>query len=348
MSELIVLPPLTHIWYANPLAKPLNNETKTIVLSRNNKDNESMSLMQALQYYPKAALALHPIDAPLYNITLPPLPANRRETALRVKLEDHVLNDIYQLQLAIKPLGNNQFSVATVAKSTIVQITNFFKGVQQAERIIVPLTVYLTHKGEYILNHWLIWKDDSGSGAMPIESNSTADLLTGSILNQRETIAFTDTTPQESYWNRWRTAIILTALCILVLLINLGLSWHNGLKQLQTIDAEITRLFKTALPNTPLSDQPIKQLEQALGINLPSNTTNKKTDPNAPLTITQVLSQLPNNWPSGAVTGFSWKETHLTVTLNLAVLKNIGIDETQINALSEQFANQSITFVMDK
>jgi type II secretory pathway component PulL len=338
MSQLIVLPPLTSHWHADPLAKPLQLETLVMVVCHRATAIITMAFEHALRQYPKAYLALHPVDAPLYAVKLPPLPANRRETAVRAKLEDSVLNDIHQLQLAIKPLGNHQFSVATAAKSTLSHVASCLKGYQQRERVIVPLTAYLSNIGEYTMGDWLLWHDATGAGALPLEPNTAVPALTPQSLSRHEKIAFTSTQPSASVWQRWRVTFILMALCGLVALINLGLTWRHAIKQMQQIDAEITRLFKATLPNTPLSGQPVVQLEQALGIN--ANPTASE-----PLTFIQAVSALPTDWPSGAVTALSWQTPRLTVTLNSEVMNNFGIDETQQTALSDSFAAKNITFI---
>ncbi len=343
MSELIVLPPLTSHWHTDPLAKILHSSTDVLILGA--KANTRMGFSQALQQYPKARLALHPIDAPLYSVTLPPLPANRRDIALRAKLEDTVLIDIYQLQLAIKPLGKHRFSVATVAKLTLANIAAYFKDVQQVERITVPLTAYLLDFGEYVLEDWLLWYDDTGAGAAPTPANTTVPILTAYMLRRNETLAFTSTRHQGSRWQYWRVAIILISLCCLVLLVNLGLTRRNGLVYTQHIEAEIARLFKEALPNTPLSSQPVAQLEQALG--LQNNTKDLLINNDTPLTLLQALSYLPSDWPSKAVTQLSWQGSRLSVTLNMTILKSSGVDEVQINSLSERLADKSINFILE-
>ncbi|MEY3996474.1 MAG: GspL periplasmic domain [Pseudomonadota bacterium] len=344
MSELIILPPLTNRWYTDPLAKLLQPNTDVLVLCAN--ANIHIAFSQALQQYPKANLALHPIDAPLYTITLPPLPANRRDTALRAKLEDTVLIDIYQLQLAIKPLGKHQFSVATAAKSTLANIATYFKDAQQPERVIVPLTACLLNFGEYILEDFLLWHDETGAGVTPTQTDTTAAILTAQMLRRNETIAFTSTRHQGNRWHYWRVTIFLISLCCLVLLINLGLTRRNGLIQTQQIETEIARLFKEALPNTPLSSQPVAQLEQALGL----QTTNSKDvviNSDTPSTLLQAMSYLPSDWPSGAVTKLSWQASRLSITLNLAIMKDSGIDELQINSLSERLADKNINFILE-
>jgi type II secretory pathway component PulL len=282
----------------------------------------------------------------VYTVTLPPLPANRRDTALRAKLEDTVLIDIHQLQLLIKPLGKHRFSVATVAKSTLINIATYFKDAQQVERVIVPLTAYLLNFGEYALEDWLLWHDDTGAGAVPIQTNITAPTLTTQMLRRNETLAFTSTRHQGNHWQRWRIAIILFGLCCLVLLFNLGLTRRNGLIQTQQIEAEIARLFKQALPSTPLSSQPVAQLEQALGLQT-TNIGGAAINSDAPLTLLQAMSYLPSDWPSGAVTQLSWQASRLSVTINKTVMKDIGIDEVQINNLSERLADKNITFILE-
>jgi hypothetical protein len=345
MSELIILPPLTSRWYTDPLAKLLEPNTDVLVLCAN--ANIHIAFSQALQQYPKANLALHPIDAPLYTITLPPLPANRRDTALRAKLEDTVLIDIHQLQLAIKPLGKHRFSVATAAKLTLANIATYFKDAQQPERVIVPLTAYLLNFGEYILEDSLLWHDETGAGVIPTQTDTTAAILTAQLLRRNETIAFTNTRHQgSSRWHYWRVTIFLISLCCLVLLINLGLTRRNGLIQTQQIETEIARLFKEALPNTPLSSQPVAQLEQALGLQT-SNTKGVVISSDTPSTLLQAMSYLPSDWPSGAVTKLSWQASRLSITLNLAIMKDSGIDELQINSLSERLADKNINFILE-
>lgn len=344
MSEFIVLPPLTNRWHTDPLEKALQPNTDVLVLCVN--ANICMAFSQALQQYPKARLALHPIDSPVYTVTLPPLPANRRDTALRAKLEDTVLIDIHHLQLAIKPLGKHQFSVATAAKLTLTNIANYFKETQQVERVTIPLTAYLLNFGEYTLEDWLLWHDETGAGVTPIHTNNTAPILTAQMLRRNETTAFTSTRHQGNHWQRWRIAIVLLGLCCLVLLVNLGLTRRNGLVHTQQIETEIARLFKEALPNTPLSSQPVAQLEQALGLQT-TNISGVAIKGDTPLTLLQVLSYLPSDWPSGAVTHLSWQSSRLSVTINKTVMKDVGIDEVQINNLSERLADKNITFVLE-
>jgi hypothetical protein len=97
----------------------------------------------ALAQFPKAAVALHPVDAPLHVLSLPPLPTSRRDAALRVTLEDAVLGDTSALSLSVLPLGGNRFSVACTATDTLRTLNAALQALGQGSRSVVALAACL-------------------------------------------------------------------------------------------------------------------------------------------------------------------------------------------------------------
>jgi hypothetical protein len=344
MPELIVLSPLAHALHQNPNAPVLNDDTGVTVLVSGLVNTPPLTFFQALQQYPKAEVLFHPIDAPLHIISLPPLPATRREAALRVKLEDLTLEDPSQLTLSIQALGQHHFAVLLVSKTLLAHVQTALNIRNQTHRVLSGLSASLPHNSEHRLNDHVLWRDAKGAGAMPTQTVNTSctPLDTRQLLNAKS-FSFQSHAQPARHWALWRWPLVLLAACALVGLLSIWLNWRQGLAQLHAIQTQTNQIFKAALPNEPLRGDPVKLLNNALGIATNEATSDKDTSNPS---LMKALSYVPAHWPSGAIIGVSWKASRLNLTLNPTVLATVSgapLDDVQKTQLTAPLSAHAIT-----
>jgi type II secretory pathway component PulL len=318
MVSFIVLPPLHQ--------QPLGADTPVTVMHAG--QTLLSPLQTALTQFAKALVALHPVDAPLHAVTLPPLPANRRDAALRVKLEDQLLGDTAQLSLAVTPLAKHRFDVSCVATSLLAAVTAQLSALGHGQRTVVCLASSLPNPSEHRLGDWTLWRDPQGAGAVPTAASSTASPLNASALSAYSA-AFTAAQTKGAAWQRWRWAALLAVLCALVYTV--GTAWHS--RQLLALEQQANRAtaaaFQDALPNTPMVDAVVQLQRAATGNNA----------------LSSALGKLPADWPQGTVTQINWANKRLSVTANPGQLK---LAEAQQKALTDSLAASNITLNWSK
>lgn len=318
MVSFIVLPPL-HL-------ESLTADTVVTVF--HSGQGMISPLSAALAQFPKASIALHPADAPLHLVSLPPLPANRRDAALRVKLEDLLLSDAAQLSLAVKTLAKNSFEVSCVAKPLLAIVLDRLQALGQGNRPIIALASILPADSERVLGEWTLWRDAQGAGAMPAaQGNALAELKATDLSPQ--TAAFTATQAQGATWQRWRWAALLAVLCGLVYVLGLWLHSRNLLAIESQANRSIAASFQEALPNTPMVD-PIIQLQRAA------------TGGNA---LSTALGNIPSDWPQGMVTQLTWANTRLSITASPVPLK---LNDAQQKSFADALAAKNIAVTWSK
>ncbi len=326
MVSLILLPPLSHTALAH----------NTAVLVVQGSAATANTLGVALAKYPKATLALHPVDAPLHTLTLPPLPTHRHDAALRVKLEDAVLLDTAQLTLAVQAAGKHTFHVGSVRTAMLAQLTEVLKSLGHPQRSVVALAAHLPQNSQQTLGDWTLYRDEHGAGAMPTQANETNPEALGSAapaFNPALLIAskatFTATQSSRDLWRRWRWATMVAALCAIVYVAGTWLHWRNLLALEKQAYSSIATSFTQALPNTPMID-PVLQLQRA------------SAGGNA---LTQALANLPADWPQGTVTQLAWANKRLSVTANASALK---LNAAQQLLMAENLATKNIAVTWSK
>jgi type II secretory pathway component PulL len=322
MVSFIVLPPL-HL-------EPPTANTEATVFHVGQTLTSSFSA--ALAQFPKAAVALHPADAPMHTVSLPPLPANRRDAALRVKLEDGLLSDTAQLTLAVNALSKNNFAVSCVATPLLTSVLACLQTLGHANRTVVALASSLPVDSERALNSWTLWRDAQGAGALPATDGSTTEPLTASDLSSHtatHTAIFTAKQTEGDTWLRWRWAVLLAILCGLVYTAGLWLHSRHLLSLEQQANRSIAATFQAALPNTPMVD-PVLQLQRAA------------TGGNA---LSTALGNLPADWPQGMVTQLSWSNKRLSVT---ATPTPLNLNEAQQKTLTDTLAAKNIAVTWSK
>jgi Type II secretion system (T2SS), protein L len=337
--SLILLPPLS----ASTLALGLGRDTEVLVAHGANMSNSSLGL--ALAQHPKANIALHPVDAPLHTIALPPLSANRRDAALRVKLEDAVLVDTAQLTLAVQALGKNAFNVSAVRTTLLAQVSTALEALGHSQRSVVALAAHLPLDSAQSLGAWTLYRDAQGAGAVPHQTvlqahvdGSPANFLADSptefspsrLINfGKNSAPFTATQSNRDVWQRWRWAALLAGLCAAVYIASTWLHWRNVLAVQQQAQRSAQTAFEQAMPNTPVSDM-VKQLKAAA------------TGGNA---LTNTLENIPADWVQGAVTQMIWSNKRLSITVNAALLK---LNPAQQTLMAENLAGKNIAVTWSK
>jgi Type II secretion system (T2SS), protein L len=335
MVSLILLPPLN----ASTLAQGLGRDTAVLIAQGASMSNSDLGL--ALAQHPKANIALHPVDAPLHAITLPPLPSNRRDAAIRVKLEDAVLVDTAQLTLAVQALGKNTFNVSTVHTALLAQVTAALKTLGHGNRSVVALAAHLPLDSAQSLGAWTLYRDAHGAGAVPHQTvlqahlddslaESPSEFSPARLINPGKNSApFTATQSNRDVWRRWRWATLLAGLCAAVYIASTWLHWRNVLAVQQQAQRSAQAAFEQAMPNTPVSDM-VKQLKAAA------------TGGNA---LTSALGNIPGDWAQGAVTQMIWDNKRLSITVNAALLK---LNPAQQTLMAENLAAKNITVTWSK
>ncbi len=333
MVSLILLPPLS--------ASTLELGHDTAVTIALGASLSSGSLGLALAQNPQANIALHPLDAPMQTLVLPPLAVNRRDAALRVKLEDAVLQDTSQLTLAVQDLGQNTFSVSTVHNALLAQARATLKSLGYANRTLVALASHLPLDSEQTLGAWTLYRDTQGAGAMPkqtaLQTSSDGSTFepppefnpTRLINLGKNSGAFVTSQSNHDLWQIWRWALLLAALCAAVYVASTWLHWRNVLALQKQAQRSAQVAFEQAMPNTPVSDM-AKQLRAAtIGGNA----------------LTAALENIPTDWAQGAVTHISWANKRLSITVNAAVLKLSAMQQT---SMAETLATKNIVVTWSK
>ncbi len=318
IASLIALPPLR-------LDSPTANTAVTVFHAG---QMLTSTLGEALAKYPKAVMALHPVDAPMHAVSLPPLPANRRDAALRVKLEDVLLEDTSQLTLAVATTGKNAFAVSCVATPLLKSVLTTLQELGHGSRAVIALAGSLPADSERSLGEWTLWRDAQGAGALPATANSGIQALVATELSTN-TAAFTPTQAKGSTWARWRWALLLAALCALVYLVGLWLHSRNLLALERQANRSMAAAFQDALPNTPMVDAVVQLQRAASGGNA----------------LTTALGNIPAEWPQGMVTQLNWSSKRLSVTASPALLK---LDEAQQKTLTDALAAKNIALTWSK
>lgn len=318
MVSFIVLPPLHQT--------SLTAASNVTVLHAGQSLTSTLSA--ALTQFPKAALALHPVDAPLHAVSLPPLPANRRDAALRVKLEDLLLSDTAQLTLAVSTLAKNSFAVSCVATPLLASVLASVQALGHASRPVIALASSLPADSERSLGEWTLWRDAQGAGAIPAAANSEIQALAAAELSTH-TATFTPTQAKGATWQRWRWAALLAALCAVVYLVGLWLHSRNLLAVERQANRSMAAAFQDALPNTPMVDAVVQLQRAATGGNA----------------LTTALGNIPADWPQGMVTQLNWSSKRLSVTASPAPLK---LDEAQQKNYTDALAAKNIALTWSK
>lgn len=335
MVSLILLPPL------GILDNPELGRDTAVLVTHSDGSSES-TLGTALAQYPKIALALHPVDAPLHTITLPPLPSNRRDAALRVKLEDEVLMDTAQLTLAVQAVGKQIFHVCTVRTALLTQITTVLQSLGHGQRPVVALAAQLPQDSHQTLGEWTLYRDAQGAGAVPTQiseashgvndhakpSGNATQAFNPAYLTAANA-RFNATQSNRDLWQRWRWVALLAALCAFIYVAGTWLHWRNMLALEKQAQRSIATSFTQALPNTPMID-PVLQLQRA------------SAGGNA---LTQALANLPADWPQGTVTQLAWANKRLSVTANASALK---LNAAQQTLMTENLAAKNIAITWSK
>jgi type II secretory pathway component PulL len=317
-ASYIVLPPLHFESFAANTAVTVFHAGQTL----------ASTLSAALAQFPKAAIALHPADAPLHAVSLPPLPANRRDAALRVKLEDLLLSDTAQLTLAVSTLAKNNFTVSCVATPLLTNVLASVQALGHANRPVVALASGLPADSERSLASWTLWRDAQGAGALPSAQGSTIQALTAADLSTI-TAAFTSTHAKGATWQRWRWAALLAVLCGLVYVGGLWLHSRHLLALEGQAKRSMVAAFQDAMPNTPMVD-PVVQLQRAAA------------GGNA---LTTALGSIPAEWPPAMVTQLNWSSKRLSITANPAPLK---LSEAQQKTFTDLLAAKNIAVTWSK
>lgn len=318
IASLIALPPLR-------LDSPTANTAVTVFHAG---QMLTSTLGAALAQYSKAVIALHPVDAPMHAVSLPPLPANRRDAALRVKLEDVLLSDTTQLTLAVATTGKNAFAVSCVATPLLKSVLTTLQELGHGSRAVIALAGSLPADSERSLGEWTLWRDTKGAGALPTTANSAIQALAATELSTN-TAAFTPTQAKGSTWVRWRWALLLAALCALVYLVGLWLHSRNLLALERQANRSMAAAFQDALPNTPMVDAEVQLQRAATGGNA----------------LTTALGNIPVDWPQGMVTQLSWSSKRLSITASPAPLK---LDEAQQKTVTDALAAKNIAVTWSK
>ncbi len=333
MVSFIVLPPLQ--------LEPLSANTAVTVFHAG--QTLTSPLAAALAQFAKAVVALHPVDAPLHTVILPPLPAGRRDAALRVKLEDSILGDAARLTLAVDTLGKHRFAVACVAAPLLTAVLASLRELGHAGRTVVALTSHLPIDSTRSLGDWTLWRDAQGAGALPLAVNDSAnesadhavnratdsfDALIGSQLSSKLT-PFTATQTHGAMWRRWRWALLLAALCALVYLAGLWLHSRNLLALERQAQRSTAAAFQDALPNTPMVDAVIQLQRAATGGNA----------------LSTAMANIPADWPPDMVTQINWASKRLSITASPALLK---LNEAQQKTLADTLAGKNIALTWSK
>ena len=331
MPTFIVLPPLRE--------DALSDNTAVTVFHA--QQVKRMGLLEALASMPKALLALHPVDAPLHTVNLPPLPLARRMAALRVVLEDALLTDTAQLTLAMQPNGKQRFTVACAATQLLERVHSVLRTAGHANRPVAALLASLPDNSTVSFEQWLLWRDERGSGALPKPlasdasqpvSDSVAPELQAHHLSRAALIFQSRAAAQGSVWLRWRWAALLAALCAAVY--TAGVYWHAQQLLVLEKQAKITTqaAFAQALPNTPMID-PVKQLQMASQANALASD------------LSAALAKVPSDWPSGMVTQLNWAGKRLSLTVNPLMMQ---LTEAQQQALSASMVSSNIVLIWSK
>ena len=297
---------------------------------------EASTLQAALAAHPRATVLLHPADAPVAVLTLPPLPTARRDAALRVVLEDRVLGEVQTLALAVQPLGAHRFAVAYCERSNLQGVQHSLQALGASGVRLGALAAHLPADSLQALDDWQLWADAQGAGALPLAVNERQDAnphanhkaAPASLILQASTLAFDQPSSAGSTWARWRWAAYAALACAVVGLAGQFAYWRSLVAADAQAQARINAAFKKALPATPQVD-PIKQLQRAA------------TGEGAVATpLAGALSKLPPDLTAAAVTAFEWRAGALTVTLSA---KAMGFDEAQKTNFAQSQQASGIT-----
>ncbi len=331
MSAYILLPALTHP--SLPQAA-VPGESAGAALSAHTPVQQGQTnhwqtttLQAALAAHPRAKVLLHPADAPIAVLTLPPLPAARRDAALRVVLEERVLGEVQSLALAVQPLGAQRFAVAYCERGLLAWVQQSVQALGAANAPLGALAAHLPTDSTQRLGDWQLWVDAQGAGALPTHGDVNSNEAAPSLTLQASPLAFQSYASAGSVWVRWRWAGYAALLCVAVGLAGQFAYWRSLVSANALAQARINLAFNKALPNTPVSDA-IKQLRAAASGG--ADTT----------ALAAALAKLPPEVTPAAVQSFEWRSGSLTVTLSG---KTLAYSETQKSAFAQRLQTAGVT-----
>lgn len=341
MTAYILLPALTHAEHS-PDHSLLDGTTRVLIASAATGPWQASRLQEALATQARSTVLLHPADAPLAVLTLPPLPAVRREAALRVVLEDRVLGDVQSLSFATLPLGAHRFAVAYCERTVLAAVQQGLDALGARSAVLGALAAHLPEGSHTIGDGWQLWADTQGAGALPVSANdadSDSDAHSGAdteltaapathwtLALKPSALKFVTPHAVGGTWARWRWATIAGLLCLTVALLGQYAYWRSLLAAQAQAQARINTAFSKALPNTPQVDA-LKQLQRA------AHHT-RETSP-----LAAALAQLPPEVGTGGVLWFEWRAGALTVVLNH---QSMALSEAQKEAFTKRLQTNGI------
>ena len=343
MFTTVLLPPL------GQLLEPLNAQTQVWRSSDQSKPTTSpapewtaMPLAAAMQGVRKASdlrVLVHPQDAPALRLAIPPLVNSRREQALRVQLEDHVLSDVRDLQLLSithgKSSGQLIFDVAYVERRLLTGVHAALSALGQGAASLAPLSLCLPIDTRCNWQGAQLWRDAQGAGALPLAGTEIAANLP-KLLALNTSFALSNADSQASggaakvFWARWRYCVWAAAACMAVYTAGTAWEWRRLAALESQYQLRIASAFAKALPNTPMID-PLLQLQRAAQANAAPISTGSA--------LGLALLHVPTDWPEGAVQALDWDGKALVLTVDA---KTVGADSAKQTALAEQLGAKGL------
>ena len=228
------------------------------------------------------AILLHPADAPVHTVSLPPVPAAKRDLAIRAAMSDAVLQDARSLTRLSLALGAHRYAVAYVLTNTLSAIQSVLKDCG-AEHVLLSSAVFALPQSVNAVqgdedNHgglsstWLVQRDAAGhiyfGGVLPANlaksALDTAPLSLDAVAWQMPHIGFVPPA-QANAPSVWRWTVRLAMLCFFVAGAGQWLETARLRQQAQSLNQGINAAFIKAMPNTPLVDAEAQLAKQNKG-----------------------------------------------------------------------------------
>lgn len=191
-----------------------------------------------------AHIILHPVDAVVTTVDVPPLPRSRMEAAVFARVEPMILGDLEGLCLAHGPRKHDgQVQVAWASQRKLLQAWRLLSEAGLAPKSLLPSALAVP-------------ADDPHPGrplSLPVDGRWQAPLPAWSLLKQE----WRSLQPS----SRWRKALGWAALAVVVW--GLGLHWHAWQlrKQVETLQARMELHLRAAFPTLSVVLDPLRQAQ---------------------------------------------------------------------------------------
>lgn len=288
---------------------------------------QRMTLAAALNESRRPVVLLHPADARLAQVKVPPMNRERSLRAAALALDEQLLGESGSLQVALGERIGDLLRIALVDRALITSLRTLLGQLGAAQAPIGPLAAALPPTqmpalwgvdGEIFLfstEATLSLPPEDAATVLALGATATGTTYglapldgwtTGGSLPplQVPSILFSNGQAGKQLWKAWRAPSYLAAACALAALAGLSLWW-------QALNGEATRLqdsmraqFVKALPGTPMTSSPVEQLRAALTGGSGASTFER---------LLEASDRAAASWPRDLLQGADYGNERLTL-----------------------------------